>query len=436
MNRREQQVQNEDDLERELQNLRRRHEILRLRREIDQMERNEAVGNRVGAAPVAQANVRKIHFQEIEHAIVKFDGEDRTYSVNDFFRHMEQIFQQVNADELLKFLTLRNSLTGTARLLLTQGALTYDDLKANLIREFGRNVSRQEVYQALKNRSKKPNETVRRYVMEMESIARRGDVTDYELVAFIQEGLNRNISDFGMFNSAKSMEDIKTAVNLYEQRLAMRGVETKTEAKSELSGTKPKIVTAANKTYTTTSTEVPSEDRCYNCSRFGHRRTACPYEDRPKNVCFNCWKPDHDRKNCPGPKYFRKLKTNTTAALINSSTNWNDAEEFEKNAISSINLVSVAFTSDEINRYSEFTTRLSLFYTGSPTNLIQRSAVPFVVSEKLIETKYNGLGKTPINTYGKLKCKITQRRELSKCEYKQTLYRSRSHPIYLSKKVF
>lgn len=42
-------------MERELQNLRRRHEILRLRREIEQMERNEAAGNQVGAAPAAQA---------------------------------------------------------------------------------------------------------------------------------------------------------------------------------------------------------------------------------------------------------------------------------------------------------------------------------------------------------------------------------------------
>lgn len=82
----------------------------------------------------------------------------KTVHTNDFFRHMEQIFQQVYADELLKFLTLRNSLSGTARLLLTRGALTYDDLKASLVREFGRNVSRQEVYQALKNRNKKTKE--------------------------------------------------------------------------------------------------------------------------------------------------------------------------------------------------------------------------------------------------------------------------------------
>ena len=77
-----------------------------------------------------------MHFQDIEHAIVKFSGEDRTFRVRDFFRQLEQVLQQVEADELLKFLTLRNSLTGAARLLLTSGPLTYDDSKDKLFEEF------------------------------------------------------------------------------------------------------------------------------------------------------------------------------------------------------------------------------------------------------------------------------------------------------------
>lgn len=92
--------QTEDDaLERELANLRRRHEILRLQREIERMERGEFINEAQVPAPIAatvvpmQANVRKIHFYDIEHAIVKFSGEDRTYSVNDFFRHLDQVFQ-------------------------------------------------------------------------------------------------------------------------------------------------------------------------------------------------------------------------------------------------------------------------------------------------------------------------------------------------------
>lgn len=79
-----------DEIERELANLRRQHEILRLRREIELMQRGEFMNeNRApiqNAAPVVPApnTTRKIHFHDIEHAIVKFNGEDRTYSVNDF----------------------------------------------------------------------------------------------------------------------------------------------------------------------------------------------------------------------------------------------------------------------------------------------------------------------------------------------------------------
>lgn len=135
---------NDEELDRELNRLRRQHEILRLRQEIARMEQGDVIVNvnvrTQGSANTTTSvptNVRKIHFHDIEHAIVKFSGEDRTYSVDDFFRHLEQIFRQVNADDLLKFLALRNSLTGAARLLLTRGALTYEDMKTALIKEFG-----------------------------------------------------------------------------------------------------------------------------------------------------------------------------------------------------------------------------------------------------------------------------------------------------------
>lgn len=96
------QAQDDDEdeqLERELQKLRKRHEILRLRREIEQMERGEQVGQQQQQQqPMVAATARKTNFHDIEHAIVKFNGEDRAYSVNDFFRHLEEIFTQVNAD--------------------------------------------------------------------------------------------------------------------------------------------------------------------------------------------------------------------------------------------------------------------------------------------------------------------------------------------------
>lgn len=199
----------DEEEERELNRLRRRHEILRLKAEISSMERGDPAREMSheyrGAAP-PRPTPRRGHFSDIEHAIVKFSGEDRSYAVADFINNMEHIFEQVNADELLKNLTLRNSLTGAARLLLTRCDLTYEALKSSLISEFGISVSRTEVYRLLGTRSVRPGESVRRYIMEMEAISRRTDVEEPELVAFIQEGLSKGKFNDILFAAVRSMK--------------------------------------------------------------------------------------------------------------------------------------------------------------------------------------------------------------------------------------
>ncbi|XP_037932693.1 uncharacterized protein LOC119667472 [Teleopsis dalmanni] len=268
-----------------------------------------AFGDSASRESVQPIQQHKIHFQDIEHAIIKFSGEDRTYSVHDFFRHLEQIFEQVGADDLFKLLALRNSLTGAARLLLTRGYLTYEELKQKLIGEFGRTISRQEVYQALRMRTKKPTESVHRYAMEMESIAHRSDVMELELVAFILEGLSNRIPDFVLFNTAKNLNELKGAVAMFEQRQAVRGVANKQDANRETKTT----VKLSSGYFADNPTQ--NANRCFNCSRFGHRRPTCLYEERPINGCYNCWKSGHNRKSCPNPKYTPKLKSATSVAM-------------------------------------------------------------------------------------------------------------------------
>ena len=151
--------------------------------------------------------------------------------------------------------------------------MTYDQLKNNLIKEFGRTVNRQEIYQILRRRSKKPDESVRRYVIEMESIALRSDISDFELVVFIQEGLQNKISDFILF-AARNIDDINDVVNIYEQRQCVRGF--------DLSSIRPAKLTSENKS------QSSEEIRCYNYSKIGHIKLNCPYEKRPVGVCFNC----------------------------------------------------------------------------------------------------------------------------------------------------
>lgn len=113
--------------------------------------------------------------------------------------------------------------------------------------------------------------------MEMEAISRRTDVEEPELVALIQEGLSKGKFNDILFAAVRSMKEIKYAVNVYEQREAIRGQQQ---------------VTILNPTKTTPNLRAapnlgvvrPTEDRCYNCSRTGHMRPACPYEDRPRRL--------------------------------------------------------------------------------------------------------------------------------------------------------
>lgn len=107
------------------------------------------------ALRVPRAIDRKINFNDIEHAIVKFAGDDRTQDVNIFFTDFEQIMIDVQADESFKLLCLRRSLAeGIAAqcLLRTPDASNYSTLKLALNREFGTAVTRQDVYRMLRQR--------------------------------------------------------------------------------------------------------------------------------------------------------------------------------------------------------------------------------------------------------------------------------------------
>lgn len=74
---------------------------------------------------------------------------------------------------------------------------------------------------------------------------------------------------------------MKAAVDMFEQRQAMRGV----EVRSDVTGAKSKVKTEQSVS-TNANTAVPTEDQCFNCSRIGHRKPLCPYEERPKDFCY------------------------------------------------------------------------------------------------------------------------------------------------------
>lgn len=196
----------------ELALLSKRKEILRLEQEIRRLELE------LGGMCIARKPVRLVHFVDIEPAIPKFSGADRTHSVHDFLRQMEDVLEHVAADDVLRMLTLRSSVTGDARFLLTSGAVTYTQMKSALLKEYGgRKVYDSVIYSLLDGRKWKPTESKRRFVMEMEAIARRGQVSEKDLIVSIRNGFSEHKEYFMLFARCVSMADVKEAVDTCER---------------------------------------------------------------------------------------------------------------------------------------------------------------------------------------------------------------------------
>lgn len=396
--------------------LRKHEELLCLQKRIAELQEGLLSGNRLQLyAPTTATISNRLTFRDIEHTIGKFDGENRSYDVRDFLRNFERKMQMIAADNIFKFTSLCNSLTGTAKLLLNKDAMNYETLKELLIKEFGRLIGRNEVYRMLTNRKwNKKDETIRRYVLEMESIADRCDhIDELELISFILDGMQDNSQESHLLISARTMEQFKDALNLYELRKANR-----MSAEIELNGTKlkgnawkPKYVKNDGMVLNIDTSEI----RCFNCTRKGHYQSKCPYEKRPMNACFKCWKPGHGHRNCPNPKKILECKKIIAAIdsdVVDDQRNYfhddGDKDFYPQTfleTINAVNLVSVAFSDNQIG-CNNFLNVLSLFDTGSPINLVRKSVVPFEINTVPIESnKYRGLGGK-ILEYGTVKCII------------------------------
>lgn len=114
------------ELDSELRQLQKRRDILLLKKQLRELERDENMADEqppMPAAVQAHASIempiaaaplssRRTDFRDVEHAIVKFSGDDPSQDVHEFLRDYEEVMRIVNADATLKLLGLRRSLDG------------------------------------------------------------------------------------------------------------------------------------------------------------------------------------------------------------------------------------------------------------------------------------------------------------------------------------
>lgn len=260
-----------EDLDAELNLLRKRYEILNLRKKMTQLQRELEADSTASAAPDftavpifaaaphdAPSRVRRPDFRDIEHAIVKFTGDDPAHDVNTFMKNFEDMIQLAGGDESFRLLCLRRSLDGAARLLLqSNDALTFEGLKKALIREFGDQLTSTDVERMLRARKWKPSEeTLHYFVLHMQQLADRmgrARLTEAQLIDVIVGKLGISAANEALLCSANTIDELKSRLKRYAGRLRqiaaptahMTRTYTAAMDNSARTGTKPKPMSTA-----------------------------------------------------------------------------------------------------------------------------------------------------------------------------------------------
>lgn len=160
----------------------------------------------------------------IESMVKKFTGDDHL-EINKCFDELEEALVVLNFDERLRLVACRRMLGGTTEAFArAHPVFVHGDLKAELVREFGRNRTLPEVYEMLTVRRLCPGESIRRYMFDMQEIAAQAAILETETIDFIIDGLGDSSSDISMLYAAKTMADLKPLIERYERKRVRSGV--------------------------------------------------------------------------------------------------------------------------------------------------------------------------------------------------------------------
>lgn len=385
----------EEELERQLTIPRKKLELVKLQRELNELDS------------------RKIDLHVLDAMISKFDGTD-VQDVSKWIDDLENVFEVFRYSERDKLVAARHLMSGYAKRFTDVVRVhSYGEMKPELLKEFRRAFTVQDVLKQLRSRVIKPEETPRQYVIEMQYIASRADISERDLMDAIIDGLNDERGTIMLFG-AETMSTFKALVERYEKRRRVPAavpvsMPMRTPVARSQTGAVPKQTNAS--TSASASAVDLSNIRCYNCFAFGHYQSKCTAPRRPPNSCFICHEAGHTRHDCPKkPKPVEALTAAAlpVAAAVQPAEDWDDDAEAEVRRLATQlkhhNLVSVAFIKQ--NKCTELTPLVGLFDSGSPVSCVKKSLVPFPVKSDKTMTRFRGMGNKRLSMYGYIKCQF------------------------------
>ena len=373
----------ESALDEEIRVLQKRKQIADLRRELAGVELFS----------------RPPDFQDVRCLVPLFSGSD-SYVPERWLNDFERACDSVRGDADFRLKCIRRMMepgTEAEWFLRVDRSTNYAEFRENFVQNFGHTFTVAEIIDQLQRTTfASSNTSVMGYILKMQEIASRANIDETQTIQMIVDGFRDRSADISVLYPATNMVQLKQLARRYVRLREIRSASVRpTPPVAVKGGAKPKINVVPDS----------GEIRCYNCSGRGHISARCREPRRTPGSCFRCGSGEHIIKNCPKAAPRNKDEV----ALL---------DEFRRNepvdnpngginaALSELNLVSVAFLSDKTVHPAK--TYLSLFDTGSPINLVKRSAVP---SESISENKkYSGfrsIGNFPLCTYAVIPARVT-----------------------------
>lgn len=147
-------------------------ELRRINLEIELLQRKREL-QLLRAELNDDVNEKKQDSRAIEAMVQRYSGDNPKdpYTIQKWIDDAESVFDLFNCSEKQKFVNACRLLTGTALLHVRNTKVrNYEQLKDELLTEFSRTHTLNDVFQQLKARHLKPTESVQRYVIKMQEI--------------------------------------------------------------------------------------------------------------------------------------------------------------------------------------------------------------------------------------------------------------------------
>lgn len=271
--------------------------------------------------------------------VLPFTGEQENYSARQFFVHLENAMEIIQADDVHRFLCLQNFLRGAARTLLYRNYKNYNDLKAAVIHEFDAHVTPAALEEQFRDRKWKCNagESLTAYILDMEqyvNVLPAGRLSSIEVLDIIIRNMQLPSHLAALLRPARNNEELKEYVARFKSEIKREMAQANNRSQTTSNSNRRNQTTAA-----TSNTTTAEGDRCYNCSNRGHKREQCPYELRPRDACFKCWQKGHRHNACTNRKRVQRLLTEVAAIQPPGQQNDGNSDEDEAaNGLASVNL--------------------------------------------------------------------------------------------------